>query len=497
MTKLKHLILAGWLFITCGIAIFPSCKTGLSDDLLKNGSDSIRIVSTDTLLVKIFNWAKTTSNGYVGKDNDPVGPWYEAALPKREAFCIRDVSHQCIGAEILWQGKQNLNMFRKFVENISEEKDYCSYWEINRYNKPAPVDYASDNDFWYNLNANFDIIDACYKLYEWTGNATYINDAVFDNFFRLTLNEYVERWQLQADQIMDRPGMMNLKPETVKYKYARGIPSYDESQDNLAVSGDLLGLIYNGFKTYSKILKLRGEVGLSEKYAGKAAEYRHLIDSVWWNEGSQAYSAFYKTDKKFSTGGISNSEFLLWYNVIEDPARIIKSLKDIANSQVEVLSYLPMLFFRYGLNADGYDYLVKIYHDKRRMYPEASSGAIEGLVRGLMGVEPVASENRIVTCPRLANSESGVTVENIPVFAGLISVRHDSSVKTTFANKSDKGLTWRATFQGSCQQISVAGKLMPAIIFKDATGNIHSYIDIPVEAKTQITAEADVAPIAK
>ena len=73
----------------------------------------------------------------MGKDSDPVGPWYEAALPGREAFCIRDVSHQCIGAEILGQGKQNLNMLRKFVENISEAKDFCSYWEINRHNLPA------------------------------------------------------------------------------------------------------------------------------------------------------------------------------------------------------------------------------------------------------------------------------------------------------------------------------------------------------------------------
>lgn len=43
---------------------------------------------------------------------------YEAALPGREAFCIRDVSHQCLGAEILGQGKQNLNMLRKFVGNM-------------------------------------------------------------------------------------------------------------------------------------------------------------------------------------------------------------------------------------------------------------------------------------------------------------------------------------------------------------------------------------------
>jgi hypothetical protein len=103
------------------MSLLTACGTKNSPDLLSRPADSIRISSPDTALVNIFNWAQKTSNGYVGDDNDPVGPWYEAALPQREAFCIRDVSHQCIGAEILWQGKQNLNMFRKFVENISRK----------------------------------------------------------------------------------------------------------------------------------------------------------------------------------------------------------------------------------------------------------------------------------------------------------------------------------------------------------------------------------------
>ncbi|MFA6126713.1 MAG: hypothetical protein WC699_05370 [Bacteroidales bacterium] len=487
----RHLLAMG---LVCSAL---SCTTNPSDRLLTADCASIRISSPDTLLVNIFNWAQTTSNGYAGSDSDPVGPWYEAALPNREAFCIRDVSHQCIGAEILWQGKQNLNMFRKFVENISEARDFCSYWEINRYNKPAPVDYASDDDFWYNLNANFDIIDACYKLYQWTGNGTYIFDPVFDNFFQLTLNQYVERWQLQPDKIMQRPALMNLKAETVKYKYARGIPSYDESQDDLTVSGDLLGMIYNGFKTYAQILKLKNQEDLSRQYSEKASAYRHLIDSLWWDESSQAYFAFYKTDKKFNAGWISNSEFLLWYQVIDDPAKINRSLRGIRNSQIEVLSYLPMLFYRYGYNQDGYEFLGKIFTDKRRMYPEASSGAIEGIVRGLMGVEPSAIDNRILSCPRLTQATPEVTVENIPVFTGLISVRHESASKTTFANKSDHPLTWRAAFQGSFKQVLSGGKAMPATQFTDALGNIHSYVDISVNGRSSATAEADTAQVAR
>lgn len=491
MKNLKTIRFPLWRYIILGIAAFPSCKTNLPDDLAANPGDTIRISSADTTLVNIFNWAKTTSNSYVGDDNDPVGPWYEAALPNREAFCIRDVSHQCIGAEILWQGKQNLNMFRKFVENISETKDYCSYWEINRYNKPAPIDYASDDDFWYNLNASFDIIDACYKLYEWTGNKTYLTDPAFDRFFQLTLNQYTERWQLQPDRIMDRPAYMNLKPGTVQYRYARGIPSYDEQQNDISVSGDLIGMIYNGFRTYARILKVTGRGEMSGPYEEKAGRYLQLIDSLWWDRENSSYYGFYKkTDGQFYPGGSGNSEFLLWYQVISEPARIEKSMLDLQNSQVEVLSYLPMLFYRYGYNLYAYDFLKRIYTDKRRMYPEASSGAIEGIVRGLMGVEPSTVENRIATCPRLTAATTTVTVENIPVFTGLVSVRHESAFKTTFANKSEKPLTWRATFQGSFKQIMSGGKAMPASQFTDAIGNKHSFVDIRVKGKTAVTAEA-------
>jgi hypothetical protein len=408
------------------------------------------------------------------------------------------VSHQSIGAEILWQGRQNLNMMRRFVENISESKDWCSYWEINRYNLPAPVDYRSDEDFWYNLNANFDIIDACFKLYEWTGNRTYIEDPKFDLFFQLTLNEYIERWQLGPENIMQRPAFMNRTPETIKYKYARGIPSYDEGQDEISVSGDLVGMIYNGFKTYAQILRLTGRADQSGHFDAMAAEYRTLIDSLWWDSSNHTYHGFFKqADGKFYPGGISNSEFLLWYHVIQEPDRIMKSLDELRNSQVEVLSYLPMLFYRYGLNQDAYDFLYKIFTDKRRMYPEASSGAIEGIVRGMMGVEPSASQNLIVTCPRLVPETPTVTVENIPVFAGLISLRHESPTRTILANKSDKSFTWRATFQGSFQQIRVNGKWMPAVTFEDATGNWHSYVDIELKARTAATAETDVARIAR
>jgi hypothetical protein len=121
---------------------------------------------------------------YKGKPGDPVGPWYESALSPRYAFCMRDVAHQSIPAEVLGMSAANKNMFTLFAKNISASKDWCTYWEINKWGKPAPADYRNDTAFWYNLPANFDILNACWNLYLWTGDKDYISDPAFENFFQ-------------------------------------------------------------------------------------------------------------------------------------------------------------------------------------------------------------------------------------------------------------------------------------------------------------------------
>ena len=89
----------------------------------------LELRSSDTRLVQAFDWAKRQALIYVF-ESDPVGLWYEAALPGRRAFCMRDVSHQAAGAQALGLAGYTHNMLRRFAENISDSKDWCSYWEI-------------------------------------------------------------------------------------------------------------------------------------------------------------------------------------------------------------------------------------------------------------------------------------------------------------------------------------------------------------------------------
>ncbi|NJO88497.1 MAG: hypothetical protein HC831_05670 [Chloroflexia bacterium] len=231
----------------------------------------------------------------MGSSADPSGPWYEAALPEREAFCMRDVSHQCLAGEYLGLHEQNLNMMKLFASNISESKDWCTYWEINRYNQPAPVDYRNDKEFWYNLPANFDVLQACYRLYKISGDVTYIKDPVFLNFYKKTVNEYIDSWQLHPEQLYTRDRFLNT-PDPINmndyFHIARGLPSYIESSPALEVGADLIASLYAGLNTYANILELNGEIDSAIVYRQRAKEYITLLEKDWWDESQQTYYSF-------------------------------------------------------------------------------------------------------------------------------------------------------------------------------------------------------------
>lgn len=169
MKKLLQPVAAGLMLSVFGLSLNGQSTDRLSGETPDEEQIAV-FTSTDLQLERSYKWAKAKALSYAHDSGDPVGAWYEAALPNREAFCMRYVSHQTVGAHIIGLAKHNKNMMMKFAENISEPKDWCTYWEINRHDEPAPVDYASDTEFWYCLNANFDVIQTCLKMYEWTGD---------------------------------------------------------------------------------------------------------------------------------------------------------------------------------------------------------------------------------------------------------------------------------------------------------------------------------------
>ena len=249
---------AGWVVYRCLVVC------GLSSVLAVHAQDlaptsSLQFESSDTKLVQVFQWAKLRALAYAHDGNDPVGPWYEAALPGRDSFCMRDVSHQTTGAAALGLYPANRNMLGQFAAAVSSGRDWAGYWEINKLGRPSAADYVSDKDFWYNLPANFDLLDSIVRMWRWTGDQSYVNDSSIQRFFDSTGTAYVNAWDLQPDLVLKRPRIMNQRLSKGKFVQERGIPSYTEGQDNFNLGTDLLAAEYRAFESLRVVAISRHE----------------------------------------------------------------------------------------------------------------------------------------------------------------------------------------------------------------------------------------------
>jgi hypothetical protein len=414
--------------------------------------------SSDKELEQAFNWAKEMALHYKGKAADPVGPWYESALPPRDAFCMRDVSHQCIGAEILGLSRENANMFNLFTSNASASKNWCSYWEINKYAKPAPEDYRNDKEFWYNLPANFDVLCATWRLYVWTGDSHYINAPAFVNFQERSVKEYIDSWVLSADSMLTRPAHPNAPVpynESDNFHRCRGLPSYSEGVPNLKTGADLVAALYRGLLTYSAILSEKGKKEEAALYAQKAERYRQRLEADWWDVKNALYYTYYSNDNKF--GRDEGETFLLWFDALKN------SIAHIASKSwnMELTSYLPFLFYKNGYWDKARDYILYLSNPStaRREYPEVSFGVIEGIVQGLMGVTPDASRGTISTIYK-SNGTGNAAIHQLPLLRTTIDISHVSKQQSTMMNTGRKAFKWKAMFYGNYKWAYANGNLL-------------------------------------
>jgi len=427
----------------------------------------ITFTSDDTTLVKGFEWAKKQTLAYVNRGNDPVGHWYEAALPGRSAFCMRDVSHQLVGAQMLGLADINKNLLTKFVSVIAESRDWCGYWEIDKWNHPAPVDYKNDQDFWYNLPANFDILDACLRAYQWTGDTAYLNDPIFIRYYEATLNDYVKRWDPDGDGLMEG---------TKTGPSRRGLSSYNEEKFG-KVGVDLLAGQFVGYRDYATMLKLRGLKGQAADYTGRAEKMRTHLNTVWWDSKAGLYHHYIQQDGTWLDDKQMMS-FLLRWDVVpaERAAPVLDHLLSVyQQSGVEMNTYYPLEFYRYGKPDKAYALLVRLMSPelKRREYPEVSYAVLETLAMGLMGIQPDAASRSVTTTARLALATKWVELSDMPLFDGTITVRHEGATTSTLANHTREAITWHARGPN--------GKTQSFVV---KPGDRASFKDLPAKGKT-------------
>jgi len=469
----------------------------------------LRLESSDTRLAAGFNWAKRQAMAYVF-GQDPVGPWYEAALPGREAFCMRDMCHQATGAHALGLSLHNKNMLQRFAENISDSKDWCSYWEINRYNRPAPVDYTNDAEFWYNLPANFDVLDCCYRMYSWTGNNAYINDPVFLNFYDRTVHDYVDRWDLGLDRVMKRQRRMNVGEafDTKKrFQNARGIPGYDEGNRNYVLGVDLLDAQYAAYLAYGRIQELRGEPSRGADILKKATDVRTLVNTAFWDAKEQGFYSHIGPEHKLE--GRAGQD-LLYRDIADDGPRVKSALdvtlanirKNPSSRAVESQSHQAEVLYRYGVPDVAYAQMMDLTREgrQRQEYPEVSYSVIGAMVTGLMGitVDPVSpfqaatkdslADPIVRTLPGLGPI-TWAELRNLPVRTNEVAVRHEAGCKTVLTNQTGPALIWQATLDGGHPTLLVDGRSTPARTEKRHVDRVVSSVRITVEAGASVTVE--------
>ena len=450
---------------------------------------SLQFESSDKRLVQSFQWAKSQALTYAHDGTDPVGPWYEAALPGRDAFCMRDVSHQTTGAAALGLYPANRNMLTRFAAAVFPNRDWAGYWEIDKSGHTSAADYLNDNDFWYNLPANFDVLDGIVRMWRWTGDDRYLSDPTFQRFFKTTSTDYVNAWELQPDEILKRPRIMNQHLSQGKFIQARGIPSYSEGERNFTVGTDLLAAEYRGFESLRLVAASRHEVSLSRQYAGTADKLLGLVEHQAWSEKDHHFMGFFSQDG--NTHG-SGDAMVLYFGAAKDPAHIRAALSYIESPEylnsigIEEESYLAQTFYRYGEDTAAYERIMDLTRpDKgRREYPEVSYSVIAAIVTGTMGLEVVegSSPERplLHSLSRLPKNSDSATITGVRIRENVVDLEHSGNQRSTLTNRSGTTLHWQAAFPGKIPFLMVNGHSVRAKLSSDAIGAPVSWVTTDV-----------------
>lgn len=379
-----------------------------------NHIGSIQFRCSDEELNTGFRWAKEQALAYVhpadGEKPTLVGPWYEAALPGRDAFCIRDVCHQANGAHALGLEHHTKNMLLRFAQSIAASRDYCCFWEIDKHYRPAPVDYTSDTDFWYNLPANFDLLACCLRMYKLTGDRDYIESEDFLHFYRLTMDQYIAKWDTNGDGIPEGSGTR------------RGIPSYEESEGGgSAQMLDLLAAESAAMFAYAEICELCGESG--EIYREKGDRILQEIDR-WWDESQGRYHFTKRRDG--SLGHISHIavECVPYFSASHDEHKMSVTLDNLHRRglmnaiNVEVGSHLAEIFYKHN-RPEQAEHWLRHYTSpelKRRDYPEVSFACVGAYVFGLMGIRYDCETQTITANPVFPEKITFAELTSLPVY---------------------------------------------------------------------------------
>jgi hypothetical protein len=337
-------------------------------------------------------------------------------------------------------------------------------------------------------------LGACYCMYAWTGDQRYLTDPTFLNFYRRTVHDYVDRWDLGREQIMTRQRILNFRGRyspANRFQKNRGIPSYDEGNSNFVVAIDQLAAQYAGYLAYARFQQLRRDEAEAETFLAQARELKLFLNRVWWDNKAQKYYSRLNLDHQLEGHGRSLS--VLYYGAAENGSKsdavlneVIRSIKDKASVGIEEQSHFPEVLYRYGKTEAAYSQILDLTREgkNRREYPEVSYAVIGAIATGLMGIGLEAAEPEkvltdslyvdkvVATTPRLSTATAWAELHYVPLRANELKVRHDGLTKTMLENARGPSLRWRACFPGSFSTLTVDGTAVQANSYTGASQKV-------------------------
>jgi hypothetical protein len=452
-----------WLYLgtsaagLSGVALIRALRTAPSANIAATYSPArVELESSDANLTQAFSQAKQRAMQCV-YGGDPIGQWY-ASDPISRVFCMRDVSHESLGAAVLGLERHTENMLRRFAASAAAGRKWCGFWTITKDGFPSPDTYRDNTDFGYCLPANFDLVRACYQQLRWTGNRAYL-DAVFSSFYDHSVTSYVDAWCDQhADQ---RAGWMKANA-AVRRVHA----SYNQRPPQFVTSADLVGAQYAAYLAYAGIQDLKGEPGslsrrMAAEYRANAAALRTRFDSEWWNAGENRFNSGIFPDGSLSSEYVDQSNvYALWFGLPAAGPKIEASLDQMERNRPHydsTYSYFPEVFARYGRNDRAYRGILEIAGQSSN-YPrgETAFAALGAITSGLMGVDPDVPNRIIETLPRLTSEVAWVRLSRLPVGPNEIAIEHRGAAGTVFTNQNGPPLQWRPCFTSNGKRVALA-----------------------------------------
>lgn len=483
---------------------------------------AVHLSSSSAELAEGFNWAAaktaqfimTGQRGVTNKDeNHPNGdgtglhdylPSYWAGYYDRTAFYGRDFAHQVAGAEIAGWRAENFSMFKVFARNATEARKWYTLWAFNFDGSPHTIDYKDDSWFVREVPAQFELVEKAYHAYLWSGDRRYIEDPELWTFYGKVMTDFIALHDEQhPNGIAEGKGGI-----------FQGSCTYNERGEHPIEAADAIGSQYQATLAYAAMLQARGEKRAAQVWQRKAAQLKRYFNEEWSRvagdeEGHYARILDSNLSKR-NDFGKENSWFIPMKRLSDPGARNDRYLDFIsemvgegigstpqAPANIEAYTYLPDTYFPYLRNEEAWRWMRYILakrdqpHERPSQgtngdYPEISFTLVSQTVEGMMGVEPDAAAHRVATLPRLPATIDWVAIEQLPVGAHRLSLRHEGVTASELGNKGPRALFWEARFPGNHGFLLVDGKLRKARSLR-LNGVIVSAVEVTVPPGGRVT----------